>query len=155
MFPENNKQIIQHYELSLYWIKSLSDISEVQWRMPIEPGKWSVAEVIGHLSPWDEFVLNHRIPFFFVKKCLPKGPDVAWMNTIAAKKSREQSMEETIKNFIATRSQLLQAVQSFSDEQWQQLFTVGQSEITVIAYFIGLVNHDLHHFSQVQNVIHV
>lgn len=77
------------------------------------------------------------------------------MNTIAAKKSREQSMEETIKNFIATRSQLLQAVQSFSDEQWRQLFTVGQSEITVIAYFIGLVNHDLHHFSQVQNVIHV
>lgn len=72
MFPENNKQIIQHYERSLYWIKSLSDISEVQWRMPIEPGKWSVAEVIGHLSPWDEFVLNHRIPFFFVKKCLPK-----------------------------------------------------------------------------------
>lgn len=147
--------VINHYKKSMDWISDLRSLSEEQWRKPIEPGKWSVAEVIGHLHPWDEFVLNHRIPFFFVDERLPKGPDVEKLNASAAKKSREQHMDRTITDFITSRSQLLQVLQQFTDEQWQQTFTIGQSEIIIVDYFIGLINHDLHHFSQIQNVIHV
>jgi len=74
---------------------------------------------------------------------------------MAAKKSREQTMEETLNDFISTRRQLLQDIQQWTDEQWQQSFKIGQSEMTILAYFVGLINHDLHHFSQIQNVIHV
>ncbi len=147
--------VIKHYEKSVDWINHLRGLSEEQWRMPIEPGKWSVAEVIGHLPPWDKFVLNHRIPFLLTDERLPKGPDVAHLNTMAAKKSREQAMEETLNEFIFTRRQLLQTIQRWTDEQWQQSFKIGQSEMTIVDYFVGLINHDLHHFSQIQNVIHV
>lgn len=152
---QDKTYVIKHYKKSLDWIDNLRGLSEAQWRMPIEPGKWSVAEVIGHLPPWDKFVLNHRIPFLFTDERLPKGPDVAHLNTMAAKKSREQTMEETLNDFISTRRQLLQDIQQWTDEQWQQSFKIGQSEMTIIDYFVGLINHDLHHFSQIQNVIHV
>ncbi|MEK4172700.1 MULTISPECIES: hypothetical protein [Lysinibacillus] len=42
-----------------------------------------------------------------------------------------------------------------TDEQWQQSFTIGQSELTIVDYFVGLINHDVHHFSQLQKAIQV
>ncbi|UZM99339.1 hypothetical protein OL548_02815 [Lysinibacillus sp. MHQ-1] len=45
-----------------------------------------------------------------------------------------------------TRRQLLQTIQQFTDEQWQQSFNIGQSNITMADYFGGLIDHDLHHF---------
>ncbi|WP_418301941.1 DinB family protein [Lysinibacillus fusiformis] len=151
----DKKSIIKHYEQSLIWVKELRNLSEDQWRMPIESGKWSISEVIGHLTPWDTFVLEHRIPYLFINTSLPKGPDIAHMNTKAAEKSREQHLEKTIIEFVLARRQLLQTIQQFTDEQWQQSFSIGQSNITIEDYFGGLIDHDLHHFSQIQNVLDV
>ena len=146
-------QIISHYERSIVFVESLTGITEEQWRTPIEPGKWSIAEVIGHLSPWDEFVLNQRLPFLFTKESLPKGPDVVEMNASAARNSRAQSREETISSFIRNRHQLIEALYQIVEKQWQQPFTIGSSELTLHRYFASLVDHDLHHFSQIQRVL--
>ncbi|OXS72855.1 hypothetical protein B1B04_14640 [Lysinibacillus sp. KCTC 33748] len=146
-------QIISHYERSIVFVKSLAGITEEQWRTPIEPRKWAVAEVIGHLTPWDEFVLNQRLPFLFTEESLPKGPDVGEMNASAARNSRARSKDETIANFIHQRHQLIDALYEIVDEQWQQPFTIGASELTLYSYFASLVDHDLHHFSQIQTVL--
>lgn len=150
---DHKHQIISHYERSIVFVESLADITEEQWRTPIEPGKWSVAEIIGHLTPWDAFVLNQRLPFLFTKESLPKGPDVEEMNTNAARNSRAQSKEETIADFIRQRRQLIDALYQIVDQQWQQPFTIGASELTLHRYFASLVEHDLHHFSQVRKYL--
>ncbi|WP_427108947.1 DinB family protein [Lysinibacillus xylanilyticus] len=146
-------QIISHYEKSIVFVESLANITEEQWRTPLEPGKWTVAEVIGHLTPWDEFVVNQRLPFLFTEEGLPKGPDVEEMNANAAKNSRAQSKEETIANFINQRQQLIEALYQIADEQWRQPFTIGASELILHSYFANLVDHDLHHFSQVRKYL--
>jgi len=146
-------QIISHYEKSIVFVESLVNITEEQWRTPIEPGKWTVAEVIGHLTPWDEFVLNQRLPFLFIKESLPKGPDVGEVNASAARNSRAQSKEKTIASFTNQRHQLIDTLYQIVDQQWQQPFTIGASELTLHRYFASLVDHDLHHFSQIQRVL--
>lgn len=146
-------QIISHYERSIVFVESLAGITEEQWRTPIEPGKWTVAEVIGHLTPWDEFVFNQRLPFLFIEGSLPKGPDVGEMNASAARNSRARSKDETIANFIHKRHQLIDALYEIVDEQWQQPFTIVASALTLYSYFTSLVDHDLHHFSQIQTVL--
>jgi uncharacterized protein (TIGR03083 family) len=145
-------QIIFHYEKSIVLVESLANITEEQWRTPLGPGKWTVAEVIGHLTPWDEFVVNQRLPFLFTEEGLPKGPDVEEMNANAAKSSRAQSKEETIADFINQRQRLIDALYQIVDEQWRQPFAIGASELTLYGYFASLVDHDLHHFSQIQNI---
>ncbi|GAB0170279.1 DinB family protein [Lysinibacillus sp. CTST325] len=145
-------QIISHYERSIVFVESLSNITEEQWRTSIGPGKWTVSEVIGHLTPWDEFVVNQRLPFLFTEESLPKGPTVEELNTSAARNSRAQRKEETIANFINQRQQLIDALYQIVDKQWQQPFTIGASELTLCGYFASLVDHDLHHFSQIQNI---
>lgn len=146
-------QIISHYEESIVFVESLVNMTEEQWRTPIEPGKWTVAEVIGHLTPWDEFVLNQRLPFLFTEDSLPKGPDVEEMNASAARNSRARSKDETIANFIHRRRRLIDALYEIVDEQWQRPFTIGASELTLYSYFASLVDHDQHHFSQIQRVL--
>ncbi|MFJ6209083.1 DinB family protein [Lysinibacillus sp. NPDC092081] len=148
-------QVISHYEKSIVFVESLANINEEQWRTPIGPGKWTVAEVIGHLTPWDEFVLKQRLPFLFTKEGLPKGPNVEEMNVRAARDSRAQSKEETIANFINQRHQLMDALYQIVDKQWQQPFTIGATELTLHSYFASLVDHDLHHFSQIQKGLRI
>lgn len=133
-------------------MESLANITEEQWRTPLGPGKWTVAEVIGHLTPWDEFVVNQRLPFLFTEESLPKGPDVEEMNANAAMNSRTQSKEETVADFINQRQRLIDALYQIVDEQWRQPFTIGASELTLYGYFASLVEHDLHHFSKIQNI---
>lgn len=65
-------QIISHYEKAIVFVESLASITEEQWRTSIVSGKWTVAEVIGHLTPWDEFVIKHRLPFLLQKKAYQK-----------------------------------------------------------------------------------
>ena len=154
MHPKK-QQIIMHYEQSLLWLTYLSNVSETEWRLPIQQGKWSVAEVIGHLIPWDEFVVNERLPFFFTNNALSKGPNVEQMNTEAARISRTQSKEQTVQAFLKSRRLLLHALQGLSDEQWQRSFAIGRSELTLYSYFSGLVEHDQHHFLQIQNVLNI
>ncbi|WP_241774527.1 MULTISPECIES: DinB family protein [Lysinibacillus] len=111
------------------------------------------AEVIGHHTPWDEFVLKQRLPFLFTNESFPKGPDVVEMNARAARNGRAQSKEETIANFINQRHQLIDALYQIVEKQWQQPFIIGATELTLHSYFASLVDLDLHHFSQVQEVL--
>lgn len=146
----DKNQILVHYEKSLEFVEGLVDLTEEQWRSPIAHGKWTVAEVIGHLTLWDEFVYHHRLPFLLADEILPKGPNAEEINAHAAKESRLKSKEETIEIFLENRNLLIGAIHQIEDQQWQQSLKIGASELTLLSYFTGLIDHDLHHFSQIQ-----
>ncbi|WP_286923435.1 MULTISPECIES: DinB family protein [Lysinibacillus] len=152
MYYDKN-QILIHYEKSLQFVEGLLHLTEEQWRSPIEPGKWTVAEVIGHLAPWDEFVYQQRLPYLLADEILPKGPNAEDINTHAAKESRLKSKEETIEQFLQSRNLLMGAIQQIEDQKWLQSLKIGVSELTLLSYFTGLIDHDLHHFSQIQKVL--
>ena len=149
----DKNQILIHYEKSLQFVESLVNLTEEQWRSPIEPEKWTVAEVIGHLTPWDEFVYRQRLPFLLAVEILPKGPNAEDINTHAAKESRLKSKVETIEQFLKNRNLLMGAIHQIEEQQWQQSLKIGASELTLLNYFTGLIDHDLHHFSQIQNAL--
>jgi hypothetical protein len=107
---ETKKKILIHYEDLVGMVEDLLHLSEEQWRTPINKGKWSIAEVIGYLIPWDEFVLCHRIPFLFKETQLPKSPDTELINYQASVESKRRTKEETIEVFIEGRRSLINAL---------------------------------------------
>lgn len=145
--------IISHYEKSIEFVVALRKLSDMQWRKPIKENKWSIAEAIGHLTPWDEFVLASRLPYFFQKENLPKGPDIQELNDEAARKSRVKTKEETINRFIEIRTKLVNTLTDIEEEKWQQTFYIGNTELSLFRYFLNMVEHDEHHFSQIQSAI--
>ena len=150
---EDKMKVLNHYQESIDWVNSLRKLSEENWRTPIEVGKWTIAEVIGHLIPWDEFVLNQRIPYLFSTEELPDSPDTEFVNQQAAKLSREWSKDKTINLFMDRRNSLIRSLSDLPEELWTQEVHINRNNLSLVHYFAGLIEHDDHHFNQIQNVL--
>ncbi|MBA4495330.1 DinB family protein [Paenactinomyces guangxiensis] len=147
------QEILQHQLNSIEYVKSLNTLSEKEWRAQIHEGKWTVAEIIGHFIPWDEFVLHKRLPYLFSEHELPKCPDSEKTNEKSASISREQNKRVTIDNFVSTRKALYKAIDEIPNDRWEVKFSIGKTTLSLYEYFKGLAQHDLHHFEQIKNTI--
>lgn len=149
----NKDTVIKHYEHTLEWVQSLMDVTEEEWRSAIADGKWSMAEIIAHFVPWDEFILHDRLKEFWNDRALCKAPDVHQMNRQSAERARHEERSETIRRFIAVRTALLQEMKKIEASRWTTPFLIGQTELTLSSYFQGLIKHDLHHMEQIKKVL--
>ncbi len=148
------KEILEHQLNFIKFAESLYSLSENQWRTQIEEGKWTIAEIMGHFKPWDEFVIKKRLPFLFSDVELPKGPDAEKVNSESSSISRKESKKETLTNFISIRKELYDHILQIPDELWQKQFHIGKSQLSLYEYFNGLAKHDRHHYKQIKNIIH-
>ncbi|HBU91555.1 MULTISPECIES: DinB family protein [Bacillus] len=149
----NKDTVIKHYEHTLEWVQSLTELTDKEWRRAIADGKWSIAEIIAHFVPWDEFILHDRLKEFWNDRALCKAPDVHEMNIQSAERARHEERSETIGRFIAIRTELLQEMKKIEASRWNTSFLIGQTELTLSSYFQGLIKHDLHHMEQVKQAL--
>ncbi|MDJ0288166.1 MULTISPECIES: DinB family protein [Bacillus] len=149
----NKDTVIKHYEHTLEWVQSLTKVTEEEWRSAIAEGKWSIAEIIAHFVPWDEFILHDRLKEFWNEQALPQAPDAHEMNQQSAERARKEERSETIGRFIAVRTELLQEMKKIEPSRWNASFLIGQTELTLSSYFEGLIKHDLHHMEQIKKVL--
>lgn len=149
----NKESIIDHYEHSIEWVQSLTKVTEEEWRSAIAEGKWSIAEIIAHFVPLDEFILHDRLKEFWNEQALPQAPDAHEMNQQSAERARKEERSETIGRFIAVRTELLQEMKKIEPSRWNASFLIGQTELTLSSYFEGLIKHDLHHMEQIKKVL--
>jgi hypothetical protein len=147
------KELILHHTNVIECVKTLSYLSEDNWRAALAKDQWSVAEIIGHLIAWDRFVLEKRIPYLITCEPMPISPNVEEMNVLAAAEGRKQSQKVLIEKFITTRSQLQQNLKDLHEDLWVKEYSIGTSKINVYDYFIGLAKHDQHHLTQIRNFI--
>ncbi|KZE37255.1 hypothetical protein AV656_11850 [Bhargavaea cecembensis] len=146
-------EIVWHNEESVRFMQSLSQLNEEEWRLPIGPDKWTIAEVAGHFASWDRFILEHRLPYFLGDAPFPAGPDADELNAHSARESRRRSRDETIDEFVSVRRQLIGALRDLPAGDWSREFQIGDSRITLGQYFGGMIEHDLHHFRQIRQVL--
>ncbi|MFJ7954496.1 DinB family protein [Lysinibacillus sp. NPDC096418] len=149
------EEIIKHQIDSIEFVKSLNALSEKEWRTQIEDGKWTVAEIIGHFKPWDEFILHERLPYLFSEHELPKGPESGKTNAESATISRAEKQQVTIDKFISSRKELYKAIVEIPNDRWAEKFSIGNTTLSLYEYFRGLAQHDHHHFDQIKNSIHL
>jgi len=132
---------------------SLNILDEHLLRTSISEGKWSVIEIIGHFYAWDEFVLQHRIPYLFKSEHLPKGPNTKDLNTQSALLARTEDIEMTLKKCIRIRRELLNQLSRIPDDNWLIPLQINQSNLTLYEYLKGLMDHDLHHMKQIKTAL--
>ncbi len=143
-------KILEHHQSFIIFIKNLSNLGEQLLRKPIDEGKWSVIEIIGHFYAWDEFVLQYRIPYLFKSEHLPKGPNTKDLNTQSALLARTEEIEITLKKCILIRNELFSQISQISDDNWLIELQINQSKLTLYEYLKGLIEHDLHHIKQIK-----
>ena len=149
---ESKEQVIRHYQGTIEKALGWRLLTNKVWRTPIVEGKWTIAEVVGHFAPWDEFVRLKRIPHFLSGGPLPKSLDVEQTNRERALTSQSCSQEDIIAEFIHNRKRLITAIEQIENERWEREYMFNQTPLTLSAYFQGLLEHDVYHFRQIASV---
>ncbi|WP_194840878.1 DinB family protein [Filobacillus milosensis] len=147
------KEILNHQQNSIDFVRSLVNLSEKEWRTPIEEGKWSIAEIVAHFKPWDEFITNQRIPFLITNQSLPNSPNVDELNKESALFARKESKQTIINNFVKARTELYEATKEISDEWWEKTIIIKATTLSLYDYFNGLAQHDSHHSEQIKQYV--
>ena len=146
-------KILEHHQNFIIFIKNLSNLDEQLLRKPIEEGKWSSIEIIGHFNAWDEFVLQYRIPHLFKSEHLPKGPNIKDFNSQSALLARTENIEITLKKCLHIRNELLNQISQITDDSWLIKLQINQSKLTLYEYLKGLMEHDVHHIKQIKSAL--
>lgn len=154
MLNEKSK-ILEHQQNFIIFMKNLSNIDEQLLRKPIEEGKWSSIEIIGHFNAWDEFILQYRIPHLFKSEHLPKGPNIKDFNSRFALLARTENIEITLKKCIHIRNELLNQISQIPDDRWLIELQINQSKLTLYEYLKGLMKHDVHHLKQIKYALNL
>ena len=139
------EEILEHHKQFLDFIHELSKLDEQVLRKPMQEGKWSIIEVIGHFQPWDQFVIEQRLPFIFSDEEVPPSPKVEEVNVTAAWGARNNPINVTLEHFITSRTQLLGLLSDLHKDVWNLQIHINQKMISFSEYMKGLMTHDLHH----------
>lgn len=150
---KGKSEIVAHHQNFITFIHSLKSIDENLLRKPIEEGKWSIIEIVGHFYPWDKFVLQQRIPYLFLEEYLPKAPSIDELNDQSSLYARTEAVENTLEKCIHVRQELLSQLKQIPEDDWLIPIQINQSTLTFYEYLKGLMEHDLHHINQIESSI--
>ena len=144
-FINSREEILAHHKQFFNFVHELSKLDEHVLRQPMQESKWSIIEVIGHFQPWDQFVIEKRLPYIFKNEEIPASPKVEEVNANAALRARNNPIHVTIEHFMTTRTQLIDLLSDLPKEVWNSQIHINQKAISFTEYMKGLMEHDLHH----------
>ncbi|WP_164931569.1 DinB family protein [Longirhabdus pacifica] len=150
------ENILQQYDDFIHWGKTLRNVSEQQWLEPVEEGKWSTAEIVGHLTAWSSMLLENRLELFkpghTLKVFTKNAEDV---NTEAADSARNQfSQSELMNRYIQINTRIKHKLELIPEAHYSSSFYIGKNELTLSSYMQGIIQHEQHHQKQINTFIH-
>jgi hypothetical protein len=121
----------------------LTNVSEAQGLFRYAPEKWSIKEVVGHMTD-TERIMAYRL------LCIARGETVSLpgfdeMVYVAHASFNEQSWEQLLEQFAVLRQSTLVLMKSLPADAWLRRGLANNTEVTVrgVAYIIA--GHALHH----------
>lgn len=107
------------------------------------PGKWSIKEVVGHLSD------SERV-FAYRAMCIGRGDQTALPgfeqdDYVKNGNFGEQSLADLVAEYGAVRASTLALLRSFNPEVGARRGTASNNPITVRALAFIIAGHELHH----------
>ncbi len=141
-----NKSFVD-YENGILEVLKLKELPESSLLKPIQEGKWSVRDIIGHLFYWDKFILDQLVPHMTNNAFLPPFTDPNLLNQEALKYiERFNSVDSLIDEFSHTRKQVIEKM--FCIET-NVIFTIGTNNFSKDSFITIFSEHDIHHFKQI------
>lgn len=158
---EENVNIIKKFGEYSDWVINLKNLKTAALETPISSGKWTVAEIISHITNWDNHILDQIIPS--VKK--GQGmvfPDFDSYNKKASEYAKSGITPlELINEAITARVSLVNTLLQMSEKDLcKPLTSNGVShcphtgEPYSLLYIINeFIQHDHHHIDQITDYL--
>jgi uncharacterized damage-inducible protein DinB len=124
-------------------ISLLKGLDEKQSESRYAPGKWSIKEVIGHLTD-TERIMSYRL------LCIARGETVSLPGFdenayVEEADFDKQSLEDLLNHFESVRKSTVYLLKSLNDVALTRKGVANQSEVTALALITIITGHELHH----------
>lgn len=121
----------------------LSDIPETQADYRYAEGKWTLKEVIGHISD-TERVMSYRL----LRAARGDKTPLAGFDQdefMSAASFQDWSLSQIIEDYIAVRKSTLSLLRGLSVEAWLRLGIANGGDVSARALAYIIAGHELHH----------
>jgi uncharacterized damage-inducible protein DinB len=127
----------------------LRGLSEEQADARYAPGKWSVKEVVGHISD-TERIFGQRA-FRFARNDLTPLPGFEQDGYVLAADFGRRSMQDLAEEFEHVRRANLHLFRNLSAEAWQRSGVASETEVSVRALAHIMAGHEAHHMQIIRS----
>ncbi len=124
-------------------IQLLSPLSEQQAEFRYAPGKWSIKEVIGHVSD-AERIFAYRLLRIARGDQTPLA-SFEQDGYITNGSFSARILPDLLQEFSAVREATICLIRSLDDAAWLRRGTASQKEVSVLALAFIIAGHDRHH----------
>ncbi|WP_147803267.1 DinB family protein [Alkalicoccus halolimnae] len=143
--PTETKEL----ETIIPFAEKLQELNEKTLTTPVQPGKWSIREIIGHLYYWDRYLLEAMIPHMHEGGVLPPFPNPSVYNRAAIASLEGRRATRIVEEFLAVRHSLVEHLAGMDPAASFRLS--GTEEIYTPERMIKkFAMHDVHHQKQME-----
>lgn len=121
----------------------LTNLEESQANYNYAPGKWTLKEVLGHISD-TERIMSYRLLRFSRGDQTPL-PGYDEDEYVQQASFHSRSLDDLLKEFTAVRHATCALMQGLSVESWLRKGIANDKEISVRAIAYIIAGHELHH----------
>jgi len=126
----------------------LEELSEEQGNYRYAPEKWSIKQMLGHLTDNDR-IMSYRLLRIARGDSTPLT-GYEENDLVAGGDFDRFSLKELIEHYRLVRESTLALVASLPEEAWTRMGTASNSPISARAQTCVLIGHELHHL----NILH-
>ncbi len=124
-------------------VNLLSPLSEQQAEFRYAPGKWSIKEVLGHVTD-AERIFSYRILRIARGDQTPLA-SFEQNGYITNGNFSARKLSDLLEEFSCVREATIHLVRSLDDAAWQRRGTASQKEVSVLALAFIIAGHERHH----------
>lgn len=124
-------------------VKLFEGISEEDELFRYAPGKWSIKEVLGHITD-TERIMSYRL----LRVSRGDKTPLAGFNEndyVEAAQTNQLSMKNILEDFITTRKATISLIQNIPNGAWANIGNANGMEITTRAIAYIIAGHQIHH----------
>lgn len=129
-------------------VTMLSKISEPQSEYRYAPGKWSVKEVMGHITD-TERIMSYRL-LSIARGETASLPGFDENLYVEEANFDNQSLKDLLDHFACVRQSTIHLVKSLSDAVLSRKGMANNNEVTVRALLTIIAGHEIHHRKIIQ-----
>ncbi|KQL35407.1 squalene-hopene cyclase [Bacillus sp. FJAT-25509] len=130
-------------------ITFLSSVSEESSRKAYAPGKWTLKEVIGHMTD-SERVMSYRMLAIARNESAPL-PAMDQDQYVSAANFNNLSWEQLLAGLDMVRSNTLSLISTIDDAAWDRNGTVMNRPVSIGIIAYGIAGHELHHMKVISD----
>ncbi len=149
------KQLLEAFKEWIDFSSSLRDLEERTWNACLEPGKWTVRDIVCHIMLWDQYFYEEAIEKIASgEKITLKHLDFDEFNRKAIRYAKTINTDELVEKALYYRNKIIVAIESLPEDAVAQNYIDGDgSDFYIPQYLQDFIWHDQHHMEPMKEYI--